>query len=74
MSDCFKSPTDYGKNRSSPTPEAEVIRKNLGNLIKRWGNTEIPQEALDAAQLLADEHAECLAGINPGEGKQTFNL
>ena len=69
MSDCFKAPKDYGKKRTLPTPEAKVIRQNLMNLIDRWTNTEIPNKALEAAKTLSNEHAECLAGIHPGEGK-----
>ena len=74
MSNCFKVPEDNGKNRSLPTPEAKDIRQNLYNLIERWTNTEIPNKALEAAKLLSDEHAECLAGIHPGEGKVSMKI
>ena len=58
-----------------PTPQPEVITKNLENFVKRWGtllNQDKMERTLTEIQHL-HQHIKkgCLSDLNPGEGTES---
>ena len=69
LSDCFKQVEDYGKSRTLPVPNKEVLMANLENLKSKWKD-ELKNcpDTIKAIDRIIQNHLPCLENLPIGYG------
>ena len=70
----FRDSGDCGETRTLPTPDPQVMERNLDNFLKRWAGTLKKENQINTFKEFENLRVHikkgCLSGIYPGQGTE----